>query len=48
MLQCDILVAGGGLAAMTSALTAAQSGLKVLWVTKTRLCGGASFYPMMD
>ncbi len=48
MLQCDILVAGGGLAAMKSALTAAQSGLKVLWVTKTRLCGGASFYPMMD
>lgn len=44
----DILVVGGGLAAIKSAVTAAKSGLKVLLAAKTHLCGGASFYPMME
>lgn len=46
--QTDILIVGGGLAAIRSAVTAARSGLRVLLITKTHLCGGASFYPGMD
>lgn len=48
MKQTDILVIGGGLAAIKSAITASRSGLRVTMAVKTRLCGGASFYPMMD
>lgn len=48
MLSFDIVVAGGGLAAMKSAVTAARGGQTVLMTVKTHLCGGASFYPMMD
>lgn len=48
MKACDILVVGGGLAAMKSAVTAAKSGLEVSWIVKKKVCGGASFYPMMD
>ena len=48
MKPCDVLIVGGGLAAMKSAVTAAKSGLQVHWIVKKKVCGGASFYPMMD
>ena len=44
----DVVVIGGGLAAMKSAVTAAKSGLEVLIIVKRNICSGASFYPMMD
>lgn len=47
-MTCDILIVGGGLASMKSAVTAAKSGQQVLWIVKKKVCGGASFYPMMD
>ncbi len=47
-MRADVLVVGGGLAAMKSAVTAAHSGLSVVMAVKAHLCGGASFYPMMD
>ncbi len=40
--DCDVLVLGSGCAALTAALHAAASGLKVLVCEKTALLGGAS------
>lgn len=48
MLTTDILIIGGGLAALKSAVSALSSGLQVTVAVKGRLCSGASFYPMMD
>lgn len=47
-MQADIVILGGGLAALRAAVTAAKSGLEVLLLVKDRLCTGSSFYPMMD
>lgn len=47
-MQADIVVVGGGLAALRACVTAAKSGLGVLLLVKDRLCTGSSFYPMMD
>ncbi len=44
----DIVVIGGGLAALRAGMTAARSGMQVLLLLKDRLCTGSSFYPMMD
>lgn len=41
----DILVIGGGLAAIKAAYEAGKSGLKVLVAEKSRLCSGSSFSP---
>lgn len=44
----DVIVAGGGLAALRSAVSAAQAGARVCLLVKTRLCSGSSFYPGME
>ena len=41
-LSCDIVVAGGGAAGLTAALTAVQAGKSVILVEKTGVVGGAS------
>jgi L-aspartate oxidase/fumarate reductase (CoM/CoB) subunit A len=46
--DADILILGGGLAALRAAVTAAKSGLTVQLAVKDRLCTGSSFYPMME
>ncbi|MEG1471707.1 MAG: FAD-binding protein, partial [Clostridia bacterium] len=48
MKYADILIIGGGLAALKSAAISAPSGLSVCIAVKDKLCSGASFYPMMD
>lgn len=48
MIETDILVVGGGLAAIKSGIEASKSKLRVVIATKGQLCGGASFFPMMD
>lgn len=48
MLRFDVIVIGGGLAALRSAVTAAKCGAKVAMVVKGQLCSGASFYPGME
>ncbi len=47
-MSCDILVIGCGLAGITAAFRAADSGAEVMLVTETRLASGSSFYPLMD
>ncbi|MEA4899222.1 MAG: FAD-binding protein [Christensenellaceae bacterium] len=44
----DIVIVGGGLAALRAAVTAAHSGLRVDVLVKDHLCTGSSFYPMME
>jgi len=41
-LSCDIVVAGGGAAGLTAALTAVQAGKSVILLEKTGIVGGAS------
>lgn len=48
MLKFDVVVIGGGLAALRSAVSASKSGAKVAMVIKNQLCSGASFYPGME
>jgi succinate dehydrogenase/fumarate reductase flavoprotein subunit len=45
-LQTDVLIVGGGLAAIRAALTAAKTGVSVTMVIRSRLCSGSSFYPL--
>ena len=40
MTDPDVIVVGGGMAGMTSAITAAEDGAKVLLVEKTGTLGG--------
>ena len=42
---CDVLVLGSGIAGISAALTAAESGASVILVCKGRLFSGSSFYP---
>ncbi len=44
----DVVVIGSGLAGITAAFRAADARASVLLCSKTRLCSGSSFYPMMD
>jgi fumarate reductase (CoM/CoB) subunit A len=44
----DIIVIGTGLSGIKAAITAAKVGSSVLLCTKSILCSGSSFYPMMD
>ena len=43
---CDVLVLGSGIAGISAALTAAESGASVILVCKGRLFSGSSFYPV--
>ena len=40
---CDVLVLGSGIAGISAALTAAESGASVILVCKGRLFSGSSF-----
>ncbi|MDD2407002.1 MAG: FAD-binding protein [Sphaerochaetaceae bacterium] len=44
----DILVIGGGLAALKATHSASESGMEVLVVSKGTICSGSSFYPLME
>ncbi len=44
----DVLVIGTGLAGITAAFRCAKEQASVLLCSKTRLCSGSSFYPLMD
>ena len=43
--QCDVLVIGSGIAGISAALTAAESGAEVILACKGELFSGCSFYP---
>lgn len=44
----DVVIVGAGLAGLRAAVTAAKLGSTVLLCSKSVLCGGSSFYPLMD
>lgn len=44
-LSCDVLVMGSGIAGISAALTAAESGSSVILACKGKLFSGSSFYP---
>jgi fumarate reductase (CoM/CoB) subunit A len=46
-IKTDILVIGGGLAAIKAAIECSKSDMKVLIATKGKICSGSSFYPLM-
>ena len=43
--RCDVLVIGSGIAGISAALTAAESGSSVILTCKGKLFSGSSFYP---
>ncbi len=45
-MQTDVLIIGGGLAALQAARSCAQAGVKTLLAVKSILCSGSSFYPL--
>ena len=44
-ISCDVLVLGSGIAGISAALTAAESGSSVILACKGKLFSGSSFYP---
>ena len=44
-LNCDVLVIGSGIAGINAAVNAAESGCKVILLSKGSLFSGSSFYP---
>lgn len=40
--ETDVVIAGGGIAGLTAAIEAANSGAKVILVEKTAICGGST------
>lgn len=44
-LSCDVIVLGSGIAGISAALEAAQTGCAVILLSKGRLFSGSSFYP---
>ena len=44
-LSCDVLVLGSGIAGISAALTAAETGSSVILACKGKLFSGSSFYP---
>ncbi len=45
-ISCDVLVTGGGLAAIKTSYECLKAGLTVVMVVKRGLCSGSSFYPL--
>ncbi|NSW90738.1 MAG: FAD-binding protein [Firmicutes bacterium] len=46
VIDTDVLVVGGGLAAIKAAIECARMGVKVLVTVKGEICSGSSFYPL--
>jgi fumarate reductase (CoM/CoB) subunit A len=48
VLNTDIVIIGGGLAAIKAAYECSKNNFKVIVIVNSRLCSGSSFYPLMD